>query len=45
MFLQIGGFQVDDYVEIINMLELIKGNSKAIEYIKGFLKIFIERYC
>lgn len=36
---------MDDYEEIVAMLQKIKGNSKALAYIKGFLKMFIERYC
>lgn len=36
---------MDDYEEIVAMLQTIKGNSKAMQYIKGFLKMFIERYC
>lgn len=36
---------MDDYEEIVKMLQSIKGNKKAIAYIKGFLKMFIERYC
>lgn len=36
---------MDDYGEIITMLQQIQGNKKALAYIKGFLKMFIERYC
>ena len=36
---------MDDYNDIIKMLEKIKNNSKAISYIKCFLKTFIEKYC
>lgn len=36
---------MDDYEEIVAMLQGIKGNAKALAYIKGFLKMFIERYC
>lgn len=36
---------MDDYEEIVAMLQKIKANSKALSYIKGFLKLFIERYC
>ena len=36
---------MNDYEEIVKMLQLIKGNSKALSYIKDFLKSFIERYC
>lgn len=35
---------MDDYEEIMSMLQEIKGNSKALAYIKGFLKIFFELY-
>jgi len=34
-----------DYDEIIAMLQTIKENSKALHYIKSFLKTFIDRYC
>lgn len=36
---------MDDYEEIVSILQKIKENSKALAYIKGFLKMFIERYC
>lgn len=36
---------MDDYEEIVAMLQKIKSNNKALEYIKCFLKAFIERYC
>lgn len=36
---------MDDYKQIIAMLEKIKDNPKALSYIKGFLSMFIERYC
>lgn len=36
---------MEDYNEILSLLETIKENSKALEYIKNFLKAFIERYC
>lgn len=36
---------MDDYEEIVKMLQSIKGNSKALAYIKDFLKAFIGRYC
>lgn len=35
---------MDDYEEIMSMLQLIKGNVKALAYIKSFLKMFIELY-
>lgn len=35
---------MDDYEEIIAMLQKIKGNSKALAYIKGVLKMFINKY-
>lgn len=36
---------MEDYEEILSLLEKIKGNSKALEYIKSLLKAFIQRYC
>lgn len=36
---------MDDYDEIIKMLQTIKENQKALQYIKNFLKGFIKRYC
>ena len=36
---------MEDYDEILSLLERIKENSKALEYIKNFLKAIIERYC
>lgn len=36
---------MDDYDEIVAMLHKIKDNSKALAYIKDFLKSFINRYC
>ena len=41
----IGGLAVDEYNDILIMLETIKNNSKAISYIKSFLQAFISRYC
>lgn len=40
-----GGLAVDEYDEILSMLEMIKNNSKAISYIRSFLQAFIARYC
>lgn len=36
---------MDDYEEIVALLHKIKGNQKAIAYIKGFLQMFINKYC
>lgn len=36
---------MDDYEEVVAMLQKIRSNSKAMSYIKSFLKMFIERYC
>ena len=36
---------MDDYEEIVAMLQKIKDNQKALCYIKDFLKAFIEKYC
>lgn len=36
---------MDDYHEVVLMLQKIKDNQKAMSYIKGFLKMFIDRYC
>lgn len=36
---------MDDYEEIVAMLQKIRANSKALAYIKGVLKMFIEKYC
>ena len=36
---------MDDYSDIIRMLEKIKGNAKALAYIKLFLKDFINTFC
>lgn len=36
---------MDDYEEIVTMLQKIKSNNKALQYIKDFLKSFINRYC
>lgn len=36
---------MDDYEEVVAMLQIIKNNSKALSYIKDFLKMFIDRYC
>lgn len=36
---------MDDYDEVVAMLQKIRSNDKAMSYIKGFLKMFIERYC
>lgn len=35
---------MNDYDEIIAMLQTIKGNQKALAYVKGFLKLAIKRY-
>lgn len=35
---------MDDYKEIITILEKIKDNPKALAYIKGFLQVVIKRY-
>ena len=35
---------MEDYDEIITMLQTIKENQKALRYIKSFLKAVIERY-
>ncbi len=37
--------KMDDYHEVVSMLQKIKDNQKAMCYIKGFLKMFIDRYC
>lgn len=36
---------MDEYEEVVTMLQKIRSNAKAMSYIKGFLKMFIERYC
>ncbi len=36
---------MDDYEEIVAMLQKIKANKKALAYIKGFLQMFIQKYC
>lgn len=36
---------MDDYEEIVALLQRIKGNKKALAYIKGFLQMFISKYC
>ena len=36
---------MDDYEEVVAMLQSIKSNSKAMQYIKDFLKCFISKYC
>lgn len=36
---------MDDYHEVLSMLLMIKDNQKAMGYIKGFLKVFIAKYC
>lgn len=35
---------MDDYKQIIAMLEKIKDNPKALSYIKGFLQVALKRY-
>ena len=36
---------MDDYHEILTMLQKIKDNLKALSYLKGFLEMFINKYC
>lgn len=36
---------MDDYKEILLMLEQIKDDENAIELIKSFVSSFIELYC
>ena len=36
---------MDDYKEILSMLEQIKDDENAIELIKSFVSSFIELYC
>lgn len=36
---------MDDYEEVIKMLQSIKSNSKAMAYIKDFIKSFINTFC
>ena len=36
---------MNTYDEIINMIESIKGNSKALEYLKNFIRDFIKMFC
>lgn len=36
---------MDDYEEIIAMLQSIKSNSKALEYLKNFIYDFIKTFC
>jgi hypothetical protein len=40
-----GGLAVDEYDDILFMLETIKNNKKAVSYIRSFLQAFIARYC
>lgn len=35
---------MDDYHEIITMLQKIKDNQKALAYLKSFLKMFFDLY-
>lgn len=35
---------MDDYDEIITMLQTIKENQKMLQYIKSFIKAVIKRY-
>ena len=37
-------YLVDDYKQIIAMIERIKDNQKALSYIKGFLQAALKRY-
>ena len=36
---------MNTYDEIINMIESIKWNSKALEYLKNFIRDFIKMFC
>lgn len=36
---------MDDYDEIVAMLQKIKGNSKALAYIKHFIKDILSKCC
>lgn len=35
---------MDDYEEIISMLQSLKQNQKALSFIKSFIKAAIKRY-
>lgn len=37
--------KMDDYEEVVAMLQSIKGNSKALEYLKNFIRDFIKMFC
>ncbi len=36
---------MDDYEEIVKMLQTIKGNTKALSYIRNFISDFIKMFC
>ena len=36
---------MDDYDEVVAMLQSIKGNKKALEYLKNFICDFIKMFC
>ena len=40
-----GEYTMNNYEEILSMLEKIKNNKNALKRIKSFVQIFIQRYC